>query len=145
MTGQRVILAVDDRSLGGAACEKLEALAARPDVLVCHNGATCLREYAALLETGGKASLVLLDLEQVTLGKFPTARAIRAVERGWGLDAPAPIVFYTEQEVDEPFKAVLSEVGRAVHLQKTAAAGTDEQARLIAVAGERLLSQVGGA
>ena len=138
-----IILAEDDRELARLCSEQLDRLEPSPAVEVRENGSRCIHALTGLLKAGTPPALVVLDLNQQTLGAESTGRAIRAVERGFEA-APTPIVLYVDARVDDRFRSLLSELGRTVHLRKNGDAPRDEQAHVLAVAIERLLAQLGG-
>lgn len=142
MAGTRILLAEDSKLLGELVQESLGS-ASGHEVVVCEDGFKCVSVFARLARARNLPALVILDIQMPAITGMSVARAMRAMERGLGLE-PTAILFFTVQGADDQLRGWLSELGRAVHLQKGSDTQVEEQARRLSVAVERLLKQLGG-
>ena len=142
MARERILVAQSDALLA-AAQPLIGALDDAPDVVVIKDGPRCVVACAKLLQAQKPPLLVVLDDELARIDGPATARALRAMERAFGAQ-PTAILFYASEPADANRKALLSELGRAVHLQRKDADPIDAQARRLTKATAKLLAQVRG-
>ncbi len=142
MATARILLA-EEAGLAPFAPTLLGDAADAPKVVPVQDGARCLTAFTKLVKARQPPLLVVLDDPLPRVTGRGTATAMRAIERGLGLK-PTPVLFYTAEAADESLKALLSKLGRAVHLQRPADEPPAEQARRLGVAVGRLLAQLRG-
>jgi CheY-like chemotaxis protein len=87
------------------------------------NGEECLESFTRMLRTGTPAELAILDLEMPGLSGLHAALAMRAVERGMGVN-PVPIVFFTGRPSDERLIAAIDLCQPARYLHKGSESGS---------------------
>lgn len=142
MARERILVAQSDALLE-AAQPLIGALDDAPDVVAIKDGPRCVVACAKLLHAQKPPLLVVLDDDMARIDGPASARALRAMERAFDA-APTAILFYASQAADPNRKALLAELGRAVHLQRKDADPIDAQARRLAKATAKLLAQVRG-
>lgn len=78
------------------------------------------------LEAGRKPGLVIMSGDASTLDALEAALGLRAVEPLWGL-GPIPLVVYTTASADDELKAMLTLIGNARYIRRSAEAQVEEQ------------------
>jgi len=142
MATQRIFL-VENAGLADHARQALALVPDAPELVALDDGAKCLGAFVKLLHAGKGPLLLILDDPLPRIGGRGTALAVRAIERA--VDAkPTAILFYSDGPSNDELKAVLSNVTRAVHLQRKPSLSEEDQAKRFANAIGRLLAQVRG-
>lgn len=139
----RILVAQENRALIDRTAASLGATPDNPEVLGSEDGMRFLTHFTRLARAGAPPRLCVIDDPLLGLGGPVAALCARAVERGLGL-APTPFLFYTPRAADDELKHLLSRVGRAVHLARSADLPVEEQSRRLTIAIEKLLVQLGG-
>ena len=142
MSTERILVAVS-KDVADAARPSLDASGLGVDVVYVQDGVRALTAFVKLLRVRQPPLLVVLDASHDRLPAARAARAMRAVERGFGVDA-VPALFYTQDPADESMRGDLAQLGRAVHLQRPADATLAEQAIRMTKAISKLLQKVRG-
>ena len=139
---KRMLLAVDGE-LAPLAAQAIGALPNAPKVVPVRDGARCLTAYTKLIKANQPPVLIVLDTTLPRIQGRATAMLLRAIERGAGKPATA-VLFYTKEPADEALKALLSSLGRAVHMQRPPSESPADAARRLGAATGKLLAQLGG-
>lgn len=137
------ILVAQDEAMVAAASPHVAAIAHAPDLVPVGDGARCVVAYTKLLRASQPPLLVVLDDGLERIDGPGTARVLRAIERAMDQE-PVAILFYSDEAADDERKALLSELTRAVHLQRRAQEPVEAQGRRLAKATAKLLGQVRG-
>ncbi|MCB9525862.1 MAG: hypothetical protein H6702_21170 [Myxococcales bacterium] len=137
------LLLVDDAGLAEPGSALLQRLQDAPELVAVTDGMAGVERFTQLVARGTPPLLVVVDEVLPRIAGRNVLRAIRAVERAFGLQ-PTAALLYASAPADESMKAFLSEVGRAVHLVRPADQPIQEQARRFVLASRKLLSQVRG-
>lgn len=143
MANGSILMAQELRALVDVTAATLQARPDAPEVVGCDDGALFLTQYTRLLRAGQTPRLCVLDTRLPGLPTLAIALGVRAVERGLGIP-PTPILFHTAEPASDELRQLLTRVGRAVHLQRTAELPVEEQGRRLTIAVEKLLVQLGG-
>lgn len=108
----------------------------------CVDGISLLAEYVRRLRAKQPPVMLVCEFELAGLSGQAAIRAIRAAERGLGVD-PVPILAYAAQRADQALTAFIGQVGHLVHLRRPDTTPPDEQARRLDIALGKLLTQLG--
>ncbi|MEM7247618.1 MAG: response regulator [Acidobacteriota bacterium] len=100
-------------------------------VLAANNGQEFLELFVQRLREGRPVDLVMLDVQMPVMNGFNAAIACRAVERGFELPKPTPMMFFSSQPCDETAKKVLQFCGRAIYVNKVASPNLGELANRV--------------
>jgi len=139
---QRILIAVS-KDIADAARPSLESAGLGVEPVYVQDGVRGLTAFVKLLRVRQPPLLVVLDASHDRLPSTRAARAMRAVERGFGIEA-VPILFYTTDAADESMKGSLAQLGRAVHLKRPEDATLAEQSIRMTKAIAKLLQKVRG-
>jgi CheY-like chemotaxis protein len=139
---KRMLLAVD-AELAPLAAQAIGGLPDAPKVVPVRDGARCLTAYTKLTKANQPPLLIVLDTSLPRIEGRAAALMVRAIERGAG-KSPTAILFYTTEAADNELKALLKQLGRAVHMQRPPTDGPADAARRLGVAVGKLLAQLGG-
>ena len=142
MSTERILVAVS-KDIADAARPSLEAAGIRAEIVQVDDGARGLTAFVKLLRVRQPPLLVVLDASHERLPGTRAARAMRAVERGFEMEA-VPILFYTAGAADESMRGALAQLGRAVHLKRPDDVSMAEQAVRMTKAIVKLLQKVRG-
>lgn len=142
MARQRILVAQDEAMITAAGPHVAE-LPEAPDLVAVSDGPRVVVAYTKLLRAEQPPLLVVLDDALERIDGSGTARTLRAIERALGAQ-PVAILFYSPEPADDARKALLTELTRAVHLQRRADEPIDAQAQRLAKATAKLLAQVRG-
>lgn len=137
------ILVGQDEALVEAARPLVGRLDPELDLVGVGDGARCVVAFTKLLRAGKPPLLAVLDDDLARIDGEGCARSMRAIERAFDAD-PVAILFYADQPADDARKALLGQLGRAVHLQRKTDEPVEAQAKRLAKALAKLVSQVRG-
>lgn len=142
MARERILVGQDE-----AMIEATKPYIARIDsdleLVTVKDGARCVVAFTKLLRAQKPPLLVVLDDGLARIDGEGTCRTLRAIERAFGAEQVA-MLFYASEAADDTRKALLAEVGRAVHLQRRGADPIEGQAKRLAKAIAKLVAQVRG-
>jgi CheY-like chemotaxis protein len=113
-----VILADDELLFRRLLSDILEGEGLARQVIACESGTVLLAQYVHRLRDRLPIHLVILDILMAPLDGPATALALRAVEKGFGLPEPVPILFFSALRADEVFRKVLGNSAPAFYLNK---------------------------
>jgi len=131
----QVMLAEDSLFLRQITRDLLLSQQLAKEVVDCEDGVAFVEAYTRALATGHRPDLVVLDVRMPGLDGQQAAFAMRAVETAMG-QKRTPILFFSAVLCDEPFKAILKELGNARYIRKS----EDGDAQQL---GERIVSVLG--
>jgi len=114
------------------------------ELVAVKDGARCVVAFTKLMRAKQPPLLVVLDDDLDRIDGEGAARALRAIERAFGTEQPVAMLYYAAEAADDTRKALLAEIGRAVHLQRRHADPIEAQARRLAKAIAKLVAQVRG-
>jgi hypothetical protein len=142
VSAERILIAVS-KDITDAAKPSLKASLGGIEIVSVSDGVRGLTAFVKLLRVRQAPLLVVLDSSHERLPGTRAARAMRAVERGFGVEA-VPIMFYTVEAADESMRGTLSQLGRAVHLRRPEGVPIGDQATRMTKAIVKLLQKVRG-
>lgn len=96
------------------------------NVIACENGEQFLEQAARTFRERGGIDLVVLDANMPIVDGYRAALALRAIERGLGVQVPTPILFFTSVAIDDAFRKVLERCAPARYVNKEASPGPRE-------------------
>lgn len=131
----QVMLAEDSQFLRQITRDLLLSQQLAREVVDCEDGVAFVEAYTRALVDGNRPDLVVLDVRMPGLDGQRAAFAMRAVETAMG-QKRTPILFFSSVLCDEPFKAILKELGNARYIRKS----DDGDAQVL---GERIVSVLG--
>jgi len=97
-------------------------------VVACESGAELLSKITERLCAKERTQLVILDILLRDLDGVAVAKAIRAVERGFGITWPVPILFLSGLRPDTAIRNFVARVQPALFLNKAVDATPDRLA-----------------
>ncbi len=113
-----VLLADDEKFFRALLSELLVEQRLAQTVVPCVSGAELLTKLSERLRARQETHLVILDIVMRDLDGIVTAKAIRAVERGFGVTPPAPILFLSSVRPDTALRTFVARVQPALFLNK---------------------------
>jgi CheY-like chemotaxis protein len=125
---ERVLIADDSEAIRTLITDTLLEKRLAASVKPAADGAAFLETATRWLRDGTPASLVILDVQMPGLEGFSAAAALRAVERGFDIALPAPILFVTARKIDPAIQSFLKTLGPAAYLNKGVADSKDQLA-----------------
>lgn len=137
-TLEKVIIAEDSTALVNKIAEILEQRKMAEWVTKCADGSEFLTRFVEHIEQKRPVNLAILDVNMPIINGVNAAIAMRAVEKGYELKKPVPILFFTAKQCDETFKKVLSYTKPAKYINKGTGSSPDEFADRLA----QVLSQL---
>lgn len=131
--GRRILIADPSEPLRSALRARLTTPVQADTLIECANGFELLAECVRGLCHGERPSLIVADVKLQVLDGKNAAIMLRAVEEAFGMESPTPIVFFSQQPLDDALKRLLAFVGQAHYLHRPAGEGAEElAARLVA-------------
>jgi len=130
--GRRIYLADASESLRSAVRAKLVSPIQSDTLIECANGFDLLAACVGGLCRGEAPSLIITDVRLQILDGKNAALLLRAAEEAFEVEAPTPIVFFTELPRDEALKRLLAFVGQAHYVQKVASESPEQLAQRLA-------------
>lgn len=113
-----VILADDELLFRRLLTDILSGEGLARQVIACESGPALLTQCVQRLRDRLPISLVILDILMTPLDGPMTGIALRAMERGFGVSAPVPILYCSAVRADEALRKVLQESAPAFYLNK---------------------------
>ena len=113
-----VLLADDEGFFRSLLSELLVEQRLAQTVVPCVSGAELLTKLSARLRARQDTHLVILDIIMGDLDGIITAKAIRAVERGFEVAQPVPILFLSGVRPDTALRTFVARVQPALFLNK---------------------------
>ena len=113
-----VILADDELLFRRLLCEILEGEGLARQVIACESGPTLLAECVHRLRYQLPINLVILDILMAPMDGPATGLALRAMEKGFSLPEPVPILFFSAVRADEGLRKLLRNSAPAFYLNK---------------------------
>ncbi len=133
------LLLVDNAGLAEPGVALFQRVPDAPEIVAHADGRDAVEAFARMARAGAPPVLVVVDEDVPRIEGRNVLRAIRAIERAFGLSATAALV-YSSQPADAGMKGFLSEIGRAVHLVRPVDQPPAEQARRFVLASRKLIS-----
>ena len=113
-----VMLAEDDEALRLGLSSLLLKQQLAGDVVACDSGAAFLAKFVQRLRRNEETRLVILDIRMQNLDGVAAARALRALELGFGVERPVPILFLSGLRPDAALLNFVARVRPALFLNK---------------------------
>lgn len=113
-----VLLADDEKFFRSLLSEILVEQRLAQTVVPCASGAELLTKLSERLRARQDTHLIILDIVMQDLDGIVTAKAIRAVERGFGVAPPVPILFLSGVRPDTALRTFVARVQPALFLNK---------------------------
>ena len=113
-----VLLADDEKFFRSLLSELLVEQRLAETVVPCVSGAELLTKLSERLRARQDTHLVILDIVMQDLDGIVTARAIRAVEHGFGVARPVPILFLSGVRPDTALRTFVARMQPALFLNK---------------------------
>ncbi|MFQ5658561.1 MAG: response regulator [Candidatus Methylomirabilales bacterium] len=88
------------------------------EVVPCESGAALLTECVRRFRDGRPVTLVILDIVMSPMDGAAAALALRALEQGFDLPAPVPILFVSGVRADDSLRQVIEDCAPALYLNK---------------------------
>lgn len=123
---EKVIIAEDSTALINRIAQILEERRMAEWVTKCADGSEFLTRFVEQLEQKRTTNLVILDVNMPIINGVNAAIAMRAIEKGYDVKKPVPLLFFTAKQCDETFKKVLSYTKPAKYINKGVGASPDE-------------------
>ncbi len=135
-----VLVADDEKFFRSLLSELLVEQRLAESVVPCVSGAELLTKFSERLRARQDIHLVILDVVMGDLDGVVTARAIRAVERGFGVGQPVPILFLSGVQPDTALRTFVARVQPAFFLNK----GVDASAERLAMRLRKMVDYFAG-
>lgn len=113
-----VMLAEDDEAMRLGLSSLLLKQQLAGDVVACESGAAFLAKFVQRLRRNEETRLVILDIRMQNLDGVAAARALRALEVGFGVQRPVPILFLSALRPDAALLKFVARVRPALFLNK---------------------------
>ena len=125
---QCVLLADDEKFIRWVLQDLLVEQRLADSVVACAGGTELLTRLTERLRAKERTQLVILDILMRDLDGVATAKAIRAMERGFGVTWPAPILFLSALRPDAALRSFVARLQPALFLNKGVDATPDRLA-----------------
>jgi len=135
---RRVYLVEDSDFLRQVARDLLTERQLAREVVDLPDGQAFLEAFTRATAAGNKPDLVILDVRMPEIDGRDAARAMRAIELGIGVKR-TPILFFSGVLCDEPFKALLKELGNAKYIRKAESGDVQKLGERIVAVLQRLV------
>ena len=113
-----VVLADDDLLFRRLFVDVLVQEKLAKEVITHENGPALLTECARRFRSRHPISLVILDMLMTPMDGRAVALALRALERGFDLSPPVPILFLSAVRADDSIRRITEECAPALYLNK---------------------------
>lgn len=123
-----IVLADDERLFRSLLSDILIGERVGKEVIACEGGAQLLTECVRRFRDNRHVSLVILDILMKPMDGSVAALALRALEKGFDLPTPVPILFVSAVRADESLRRLTEVTAPALYLNK----GKDAAPPLIA-------------
>lgn len=125
-TLEKVIIAEDSKALVNRIAQILEEHRMAEWVTKCEDGAEFITRLTEHFQQKRNVNLVILDINMPIVNGVNAAIAMRAIEKGYEMPKPIPILFFTAKQCDETFKKVLGYTKPAKYINKGTGNSPDE-------------------
>ncbi|HEY7678369.1 MAG TPA: response regulator [Candidatus Methylomirabilis sp.] len=122
---QCVLLADDEKFIRWVVRDLLVEQHLAETVVACEGGIELLTKLTERMRAKERTQLVILDILMRDLDGVATAKAIRAVERGFEVKWPAPILFLSALRPDTALRNFVARLQPALFLNKAVDATPD--------------------
>jgi CheY-like chemotaxis protein len=126
-----IVLADDERLFRSLLSDILIEEHVGQEVIACEGGAHLLTECVRRFRDDRPISLVMLDILMKPMDGPVAALALRALEKGFDLPAPVPILFVSAVRADESLRRLTEVCAPALYLNKGKDAAPPRIARRI--------------
>ncbi len=123
-----VLLADDEKFLRWVLRDLLVEQGLAETVVACEGGTELLARFTERLRAKEHTQLVILDILMRDLDGLAAAKALRAVERGFGVTWPVPIVFLSALRPEAALRSFVARLQPALFLNKAVDATPDRLA-----------------
>ncbi len=123
-----VLLADDEKFLRWVLRDLLVEQGLAETVVACEGGTELLARFTERLRAKERTQLVILDILMRDLDGLAAAKALRAVERGFGVTWPVPILFLSALRPETALRSFVARVQPALFLNKAVDATPDRLA-----------------
>lgn len=113
-----VMLADDEKFIRWILCDLLLDKRLAGSVVPCESGGELLTKFTERLRGHEETQLVILDILMRDLDGVAAAKALRAVERGFAVERPVPILFLSGLRPDTALRRFVASVQPALFLNK---------------------------
>ena len=113
-----VVLADDDLLFRRLFVDILVQQKLAKEVIAHHSGPALLTECARRFRGQHPISLVILDILMAPMDGRAVALALRALEKGFDLSTPVPILFLSAVRADDSVRRMMEECAPAIYLNK---------------------------
>ena len=135
-----ILLADDDAFFRTLLSDILNGQWVVNEVISCESGAALLTECVRRFRDDRPVTLVILDIVMRPMDGAAAALALRALENGFNLPAPIPILFVSGIRANESLRQVIEDCAPALYLNKGKDATPPQLARRLEDIIPRLLS-----
>jgi len=115
---QGVYVVDDDPLMAAVLTDLLPAIGIARQVMAADSGPDFLQLATRHLRDGGALGLVILDYMMAPVDGASTAFALRAIERGFGVSPPIPILFFSARRCDDRLRRAMAACQPALYLNK---------------------------
>lgn len=126
-----IVLADDERLFRSLFSDILIQEQVSREVIACEGGAPLLTECVRRFRDGRPISLIILDILMKPMDGSVAALALRALEKGFDVAAPVPILFVSAVRADESLRRLTEVTAPALYLNKGKDAAPPRIARRI--------------
>jgi CheY-like chemotaxis protein len=113
-------------------------------VEMADNGEEFLAKFTRRLAHDLPVSLAVLDIRMPGMNGVNAAMAMRAVEKGFGVRRPAPILFFSSVKCDDTLKELFKRCAPARYINKGASPSPENLADRLVEVIQRLLTESSG-
>lgn len=117
-TLQCIVLADDELLFRSMLSDILIAERVGEEVIACESGTQLLTECVRRFRDARPISLIILDILMKPMDGSVAALALRALEKGFDLPAPVPILFVSAVRADESLRRLTEGCAPALYLNK---------------------------
>jgi CheY-like chemotaxis protein len=122
---QCVLLADDEKFIRWVLRDLLVEQHLAETVVACEGGMELLSKLTERMAAKERTQLIILDILMRDLDGVATAKAVRAMERGFGVTWPAPILFLSALRPDAAIRSFVARLQPALFLNKAVDATPD--------------------
>lgn len=126
-----IVLADDDLFFRNLLSDILTEERLVQEVIACDSGAALLTECVRRFHAQRPIALVILDILMAPIDGSAAALALRALERGFELPTPVPILFLSGVRADDSLRQVTQDCAPALYLNKGKDVSSPQLARRI--------------
>jgi CheY-like chemotaxis protein len=113
-----ILLADDEKLIRWLLRDVLTEKRLAHTVVACETGGELLTRFVERQQGGERTDLIILDILMRELDGVATSRALRAIERGYGITRPVPILFLSGLRPDTALRNFVARMQPALFLNK---------------------------